>query len=532
MANKNLSTPYSDALKRAVGSGTGAGANLGAYKDASGKITTYRPEFSGQTVQMGNQYITYNGNGYPTKATSVSHAQSLGNDYTTKNMGLDQTKISNAADIYRGMYNATMQNPSTVSGSALDTAYGKRNIQFGADYSVQDYDKLIRDASSQGSNVLAGMYEDSRNALITDRGFSPSLQTSTYNGAWNYVDNGGGIGSLSSKQKSQDLNGWYAGQGKGDAGEYFYRNYDAPTMPKVLSYAAALGYDVEGEKEALPLGSLARQMMSGGYVSPETLQKAETLKTTVPAALKNLGIESDRTGTEALDMAIRSMQSMSSETPYADALKAVEKVSYGTAVSGNPESQWMDLYDDSYSAALRQLKTLTDAKTRQTTSAYDAEKSKVNRSYADMFRQLYIDREQSKKNLAQQMAAYGMTGGASESAILGLDTDYQEALRQGEQSRIEAISNLEQAILQAQLSGDISYAQQALQMEQDRINNYASMLKTLMNRQDSQREQQYDREMDKAKLLASIGDFSGYKALGLTDEQIAALNRAYAAQRR
>ena len=98
-----------------------------------------------------------------------------------------------------------------------------------------------------------------------------------------------------------------------------------------------------------------------------------------------------------------------------------------------------------------------------------------------MFRQLYIDREQSEKNLAQQMAAFGVTGGVSESALLGLDTSYQEALQQGEQTRIDAIGNLEQAIVQAQLTGDISYAQQALQMEQERITDLITKLRALVS---------------------------------------------------
>ncbi|MBR2483144.1 MAG: hypothetical protein IKB53_00160, partial [Oscillospiraceae bacterium] len=117
----------------------------------------------------------------------------------------------------------------------------------------------------------------------------------------------------------------------------------------------------------------------------------------------------------------------------------------------------------------------------------------------------------------------------SESALLGLNTAYQDALREGEQSRIGAIANLEQAILQAQLTGEISYAQQALQMEQKRLDNYAEVLQTMMNRQDKQQQTAYDRQMERAELLASIGNFSGYKVLGYSDEEIAMLEKAYAA---
>lgn len=535
--NKNS---VDNVLKRAVGVGGSGTQNLGAYKDANGNTTTYRPEFAGQTVQVGNQYVTYNEQGYPTKSLNVQHAQNLGNNYTTQNLGLDQTQISNAADIYRGIYNATMSSPVILNGSTQDNAYGKRNIQYSAALNVEDYDELIRDAAAKGNNLLAGFYEDSRNALLHSLG-KDYMQTSTYNGGWNYVDNGGGTGNLYTGavkdpvQTNQALGGgWYAGQGKGNATEeYFYRNTDAPTMQEVLAYAKMKGYNTEDESAVIPLGNLAREMMAGGYVSPETLQRAKTLKSAVPAALKNLGIESNSSGTDALDAAIYKMQSVGGD--YAKTMQQMMtngSLPQSYAVyGGNAESQLMNLYGDdgSYAAALRQLKEMTDAQVKQSTSGYEAQKGTVNSSYADMFRQLYVDRENAKKNIGQKMAAQGITGGASESALLGLNTAYQEALRQGEQERIGTLSDLDQAILQAQLTGNISYAQQALQMEQKRLDNYANMLKTVLNRQDAAALQNYNRQLEKAELLASIGDFSGYKVLGLTDEEIAALGKAYAA---
>ena len=197
------------------------------------------------------------------------------------------------------------------------------------------------------------------------------------------------------------------------------------------------------------------------------------------------------------------------------------------AYGGSAEKQLLGLYDNGggYAAALQQLKNLTDAQTAQAVSGYTSRMGAVNSSYADMFRQLYIDREKSKKDLNQQLAAYGVTGGGAESAMLGLDTAYQEALRQGEQSRIGELNALAQAAVQAQLDGDIAYARQALQLEQKRMDDYADLLQTVMNRQDKQL-------TEKAELLAGIGDFSGYKALGYTEEEIAALEQAYAAAHR
>lgn len=555
------------ALGRALGKGSD-GTGFAAYKDENGKTTTYRPEFAGQTVQIGTQLVTYNERGYPVKSLNADHAKKLGNAYTMQNMGLDQTKISNAADLYRGLYNAVMNNPTTVGNSGLNNAYGKRNIQYSGDLTIEDYDRMIREAAGKGQNVLAGYYEDSRNALIADRGLNPNLQTSNYNGGWNWVDNGGGVGSIYAGALRDDVQtdqalggGWYLGQGKGDAEqEYFYSNTDAPTMQEVMAYARAKGYDTEDESAALPLGALAREMMAGGYVSPENLRRAELLGAAMPAVLNNLGIENGYTGAAALENAVRNMQNAGGGS-YAKALAAPAAaaagnslsnpysaaiaggggysmggnrnnggVSYGgSAYGGSLENQLMGIYGNggAYSAALQQMKNLTNAQTAAARSGYEGEQENVNRSYADMARQLYINRENAQKNIGQQMAAQGITGGAAESTLLGLNTSYQEALRQNEQERIAMIDELERAIVKAQLEGDIAYAQQALQMEQNRIDNQANMMQYMLSRQDDAAAQAYSQQMDKAQMLASAGDFSGYKALGYSDEEVATLNKAY-----
>ena len=307
-------------LSRVVGTGVSAGENLGLYQDADGHATTCRPEFAGQTVQMGSMYVTYNDRGYPERSLSVKQAKELGNDYTMAHFGIDQTKIANAGDIYRSIYNAAMQEASTVSGSKLDNGYGKRNIQYDGALGLEDYDTLIQEAVSAGNRVLAGFYEDSRNALIVDKGLS-AAQSCTYNGGWNYVDSGGGIATahagapMDAEQPEQGVGGgWFAGLGKGDAEkEYLFRNYDALPLMDVLDQAALLGYDPSMENAEKLFDDLAIQMMTNGYVSPATLQRAEALKLTVPVVLRNLGMESRNTGIDALDAAIRRSRNVDGE---------------------------------------------------------------------------------------------------------------------------------------------------------------------------------------------------------------------------
>lgn len=543
-----------DVLNRAAGAGTSA---LDTYRTADGGVSTVRPELAGMTVLMDGRYVSYDANGSPTKSVSAKAAQSYGNDYTKQNMGLDMNSTADAEDVYRAIYNLSQGGNTMVSGSDFNNAYGLRNIQYDRSKSLADYDELIRQAAANGNSMLAGFYEDSRNAMIADQGLDPNLQTARYNGGWNYVDNGGGVGdytgNMDTEQEQLNLGGgWWQEQDRGEEGmnSKWYNNYTFPTMDEVISYGKALGYDMDNQNVAM--SPLVRQMIESGYVSPDTLRRANALKTTVPAALKNLGVESEdgSTGTEALEQAIRVLQQGSGKgSSYADVMANYtpsNATSDGIGVSYSPgsslEEQLLNLYGENggYSQALEQLKALTDASTQQATNGYNAQKDQVNQSYSDMFRQLYIDRENNRKNIGQQMAASGITGGASESTLLGLNTNYEESLRQGEQERVNAINELEQAIVNAQLSGDISYAQQAMQLYQQQIDNYAGVLETLLNRQDTLAQQQAALESEnksyayeQAMALLSAGQMpssSLLSAAGIDSSTAQSFLTAYTAQ--
>lgn len=557
-AGQGSQSQVQDVLDRAVGQSSDWNKT---YTNAGGGASTVRPELAGQTVLMGGQYVTYDANGSPTKAVNAQHAQNLGNNYTKQNMGLDMSAAADAEDIYRAIYNLSQGGNSMVSGSGFNNAYGLKNILYDRTKTLADYEALIQQAAASGNSVLAGFYEDSRNAMIADQGLDPNLQTARYNGGWNWVDNGGGIGDFKSNmdtnQTDQNLGGgWWVEQDKGSEGanSKWYQNHTFPTMDEVISYGKALGYDMDNESVAL--SPLVKQMIDSGYVSPDTLRRASALQTTVPAVLKNLGVESENgsTGTEALEQAIRVLQQGNGSgktTSYADALAGYgANGSYsgggyssgGSSTGGSLEDQLLGLYGENggYSKALEQLKVLTDASTQQATNGYNAQKDQVNRSYSDMFRQLYIDRENNRKNIGQQLAASGITGGASESTLLGLNTSYEESLRQGEQERANAISELEQAIVNAQLTGDISYAQQAAQLYQQQLDNYAGVLETLLSRQDTLAQQQAALESEnkgyayeQAMALLSAGQMpssSLLSAAGIDSSTAQSFLAAYTAQ--
>ena len=120
----------------------------------------------------------------------------------------------------------------------------------------------------------------------------------------------------------------------------------------------------------------------------------------------------------------------------------------------------------------------------------NAQKGELNNSYDAMQRQLYINREKNKKNIQQQMAAAGLTGGAAESTLLGLNTAYEEGLRQGEQERAKAIGTIEQGIADTELTGNLEAAETLYNRTKENIDSYAQALQVLMQQENMKQQQE------------------------------------------
>jgi hypothetical protein len=139
---------------------------------------------------------------------------------------------------------------------------------------------------------------------------------------------------------------------------------------------------------------------------------------------------------------------------------------------------------DTYDRIAEEQKKAQKAATDSAVASLEGQKQKTETSYADLFRQLYINKMNSQKNLNQQLAARGVTGGAAETTALGMATSYADALRQGVQEKTGTINELDTAITQTKLSGDTAAAQIAADAAEKKLNSYTAVLKTLMDRED------------------------------------------------
>ena len=188
---------------------------------------------------------------------------------------------------------------------------------------------------------------------------------------------------------------------------------------------------------------------------------------------------------------------------------------YTIGAQGNSASEELEalrrelqqLYGEqgSYAQALAAQQEANRANVQKAVGSLQDQKRDTETSYANMFRQLYLNKMKSQKNIGQQLAAQGKTGGAAESTLLGLDTSYSDALRQGEQGRIGALGDLDRAITDAELTGDIANAELAAANAKERTDSYADVLRDLMDRYDQQNAQNtaYEREdADNARAYA------------------------------
>lgn len=141
--------------------------------------------------------------------------------------------------------------------------------------------------------------------------------------------------------------------------------------------------------------------------------------------------------------------------------------------------------DSMYAQALKNSQAATDASVKKAVGELEAQKASMNQGYADLFKQLYQEKKGTEKNIDQQLAHQGITGGMSETTRLGINTGYADALRQGEQERFKGISDIDRAITDVKLDGDIAKAQATIDVNNQAMAGYASYLQTVLNRADS-----------------------------------------------
>lgn len=234
----------------------------------------------------------------------------------------------------------------------------------------------------------------------------------------------------------------------------------------------------------------------------------------------------------------------------------------------NPKDN-MGTYSNSDERYLNQLKRIQEEQERaqrlaveQAVAQVMAQKPLIEQSYDDLAREAYVSNQLAMRDMPQQLAAMGYTGGMTESSLTGLLNTYQNTLSEGERARYNALLGLENDAANIQATGDIAIAQNAAQYAQQ-LADYYQYLQSLQAQQqqfyDSLAYQQqqdalaqqnyldafayqqqqdalargdveYARQLEMAQIMAAYGDYSGYEALGIDTTQMRAYDAAVAAQ--
>lgn len=123
---------------------------------------------------------------------------------------------------------------------------------------------------------------------------------------------------------------------------------------------------------------------------------------------------------------------------------------------------------------------------------YNASRDSINKDATNAAREAYINRMMSQRNLAQNMAAQGLSGGASETTLAGLENAYGNARNQIATTANENLGGLEdlytknrnsaQQQYNDQLAADaLQRAQYMAQFENDRQNMLAQAYDTQLS---------------------------------------------------
>jgi hypothetical protein len=139
---------------------------------------------------------------------------------------------------------------------------------------------------------------------------------------------------------------------------------------------------------------------------------------------------------------------------------------------------------DYYTRALEEQQKAIQERTNQAVAANNAYIPQIQQRSKQALQNAYIANQQARMRAPQALNALGMTGGASESSLLGLDTNYQNSRNTIETDRQNALTGIAQNEAQIRATGDatlseaaasyydklVAAAQQAERQAQDQAN--------------------------------------------------------------
>lgn len=196
----------------------------------------------------------------------------------------------------------------------------------------------------------------------------------------------------------------------------------------------------------------------------------------------------------------------------------------GTGGMDSIMEQFMSMYDPLVEARNAQLDLAL--------AEIESQRGQNNDQYDDIARQAYIAKRQGETALPQRLAAYGISGGGSETADLSLQANYQNNLYSNEKARQQMMELMDQNALyanaqaQSDISNILAQAQQQayqayqqerayqLQQEQFRQQMEWEQYQYENNLKLSQADSDWARQQYEIELALQMGDYSKLASMG------------------
>ena len=147
----------------------------------------------------------------------------------------------------------------------------------------------------------------------------------------------------------------------------------------------------------------------------------------------------------------------------------------GNELEYNPyQDQWDNYYKQAYQDLEAKIREQNRLAVEQGTNRLNAQKSNINQAADENARQAYVQYMQSQKALPQQLASQGVSGGATETANLGIQTAYQNNVNAINQNKANRLQEIDNAIVDLQNTGDLTMVEQVLANNQAALDAYTS----------------------------------------------------------
>ena len=146
----------------------------------------------------------------------------------------------------------------------------------------------------------------------------------------------------------------------------------------------------------------------------------------------------------------------------------------GDELEYNPYEDQMEYYKKAYEDLEAQIREQNRLAVQQGTNRLNAQKTNINQAADENARQAYVQYMQSQKALPQQLASQGVSGGATETANLGLQTAYQNNVNAINQNKANRLQEIDNAIVDLQNTGDLAMVEQVLANNQLALDAYSA----------------------------------------------------------